>query len=279
MSLAAAIIGLPLFILLDPMAIFNGFFSLFTENISAAVVLSFTGLPVIIVISWFFPGIWCGKICPLGGLQDETAELRKAIINITRPGKSNTPAKYQGRRVFIAFGTGLLLGLLIPRFLTSSSKKYFRPPASLPKNLFNTLCIRCGSCLKACPGQIIVHRKDPDDPLSWMTPEVTFDNNGYCLEDCNMCSVVCPSGAITQFSREAKKQIVMAIAEVHTDNCLLTERVECDRCKTACSYDAITIEFNRKSMISKPWVDTVKCVGCGACAIICPPRTIEMIPV
>ena len=279
MSLAAAIIGLPLFILLDPMAIFNGFFSLFTENVSAVVVLSFTGLPALIVLSWFFPGIWCVKICPLGGLQDEMADMRNRLINLRESGESGNTVKSKGRRVFIASGAGLLLGLIVPRFLKAPSKRYFRPPSSLPKNLFNTLCIRCGSCIKACPSNIIVHRKDPDDPASWMTPEVTFNNNGYCIEDCNLCSVVCPTGAITQFSREAKQYIFMATAEVHLDNCLLTERIECDRCKTACSYNAITIEFNRNNMISYPLVDSAKCVGCGACAVICPPRTIEMIPV
>ncbi len=277
-SLAAAIVGLPMFILFDPMAIFNGFFSLSTGPISAAVIISFMGLPLLLIMSWFFPGIWCVKLCPLGGLQDEIAGLRKRLVN-QRPGSKNRiPDKYQGRRAFIAAGTGLLLGLIVPRFLKSNSKSYFRPPSSLPENLFNTLCIRCGSCIKACPSKIIVHRQDPDDPVSWMTPEVTF-NEGYCIEDCNLCSIVCPSGAITQFKREAKKHIFMATAEVHLDKCLLMERVECDRCKISCGYDAITIEFNRDNMMSFPLIDSDKCVGCGACAVICPPRTIEMIPV
>jgi ferredoxin-type protein NapF len=231
-----------------------------------------------LALSWFFPGIWCVKLCPLGGLQDEIAGLHSRLINRRTEGRNSNMDKYKGRRVFLAAGTGLLLGLIVPRFLKSSSKSYFRPPSSLPENLFNTLCIRCGSCIKACPSKIIIHRQNPDDPASWMTPEVTF-NDGYCIEDCNLCSIVCPSGAITQFSLEAKKHIVMAAAEVHLDDCLLMERIECDRCKNACTYDAITIEFNNENMISYPLIDAGKCVGCGACAVICPPRTIEMIPV
>lgn len=39
-SLAAAFMGIPIFILLDPMAIFNGFFSVFSENISLVVIFS-----------------------------------------------------------------------------------------------------------------------------------------------------------------------------------------------------------------------------------------------
>jgi ferredoxin-type protein NapF len=260
------------------MAIFNGFFSLFTENVSVAVIISFMGLPVLLILSWFFPGIWCVKLCPLGGLQDEIAGLRLRIGRAIEGDKSRMPAGNQGRRFFLASGAGLLLGLVIPRFLKERPGKYFRPPSSLPQNLFNTLCIRCGSCIKVCPSHIIIHHKDPDDPASWMTPEVTFSNNGYCIEDCNMCSVVCPSGAITQFSREAKKHIFMATAVVHLDNCLLMEHEECDRCKNVCSYNAITIEFDSNNLTSYPLVDTDKCVGCGACAVICPPRTIEMIP-
>lgn len=278
-SLASAIAGLPLFILLDPMAIFNGFFSIFREGISTAVIISLSALPLLMILSFFLPGIWCVKICPLGGLQEWMAELRNRVYGKADAGKGNNALKYKGRRVFIASGAGLLAGLITPRFLSASTVKYIRPPSSLPKMLFNTLCVRCGSCIKACPGNILIHHKDPGDPLSWMTPEVTFENNGYCIEECNLCSVVCPGGAITQFRADAKKYIFMATAEVNLDNCLLMERVECDRCKMVCSYSAITIEFNREDLISSPVIDKNKCVGCGACAVICPPRTIEMIPV
>jgi Fe-S-cluster-containing hydrogenase component 2 len=110
--------------------------------------------------------------------------------------------------------------------------------------------------------------------MGWMVPEIDF-NNGYCLEGCNLCSQVCPSGAITLFGKDAKAQLKIGLAEVLPENCLLTEHKECDRCKSACSYEAITIEAVR-DFTALPVINTDRCVGCGACFVICPPVTIKM---
>jgi ferredoxin-type protein NapF len=70
----------------------------------------------------------------------------------------------------------------------------------------------------------------------------------------------------------------MGSAEVIYSDCLLAKNRECDRCKAACSYDAITIEPSATTVLMKPVVAPEKCVGCGACAVICPARTITMKP-
>jgi formate hydrogenlyase subunit 6/NADH:ubiquinone oxidoreductase subunit I len=111
-----------------------------------------------------------------------------------------------------------------------------------------------------------------------MTPEVSFAGGGYCLETCNLCSQVCPSGSITLFSPDAKNRIFMGSAELVYEDCLLAKNSECDRCKVACKFDAIKIEAVPGSLLMKPFISTVKCVGCGACAVICPPATIKMLP-
>lgn len=276
-SLSAAIVGLPLFILLDPMAFFYGFFSVFSENRSLSVIVSFLGLPVLLSLHLFFPGIWCARICSLGGLQNIISGAKNALWKIKTGKKRSISSNVPGRRLFIASGFGILAGLLVPGYLRSSPQKYIRPPASLPWGLFNTLCVRCGNCIKACPTRIIANNTDKSDPVGWMTPVVSFENS-YCLENCNMCGRVCPSGAITEFSTEAKKQIVMAFAVVHLEDCLLTRQTECDRCKEACKYNAIEINYMASLNQVAPVVDEKKCVGCGACAVICPPFTIEMIP-
>ncbi|NLN31388.1 MAG: 4Fe-4S binding protein [Bacteroidales bacterium] len=69
---------------------------------------------------------------------------------------------------------------------------------------FNTLCSRCGNCIRACPARIIHPLTLYDLPLAWMTPVIRFED-GYCLETCNVCSRVCPTGAIELFPPEAKK--------------------------------------------------------------------------
>jgi ferredoxin-type protein NapF len=179
--------------------------------------------------------------------------------------------------MFIASGTGLLAGAFIPRLLKPDTKQFFRPPASLPGDLFNTLCVRCGSCIKTCPTNIIIHHSGNENITAWMTPEVSFKNKGYCLEDCNLCGTVCPTGSISPFALKAKKKLFIGSINIGLKECLLSEFKECNRCKSVCSYDAIQI-VSAQNLMMKPVADLDKCVGCGACAAVCPTETIAMIP-
>ena len=277
LSLGASAAGIPLLILLDPMSVFHSFFSAFSGNPGFMTIVSLAGFPVLLLVNIMFPDIWCSKLCPLGGLQKIAMEIKSGlsafIIKKQRAENQYSPA----RRYFLTTGIGLIGGLALTKLVKPSGSGYFRPPASISPEIFNTLCIRCGNCIKACPSKIITHHSDPFDLLSWMTPEVNF-NSGYCLEMCNLCSRVCPSGSITLFSPEAKKQIFMGSAEIIYSDCLLAKNSECDRCKAACRYDSITIEPSGELIQMKPVIKSEKCVGCGACAVICPARTIKMIP-
>jgi ferredoxin len=279
-SLAAALLGFPVFIVLDPMAIFNGFFSIFSESFSLVALLSFSGLPLLLVSQLFFPKLWCNKLCPLGGLQEELSRIRKMTDKLKPKPILTNPLKNEvGRRFFIASGIGIASGLFLGKAIEPCNKEFIRPPGSVSAGLFNVLCIRCGNCIKACPTKIISQRTEISNLIAWMTPEVTFQSNGYCLEDCNLCSRVCPSGAITLFDINAKSQLKMGIALIHPEKCLLTEFSECDRCKAACSYEAMDIVSYGMAGQMIPVVDTDKCTGCGACAAICPPQTIDTIPI
>jgi len=276
-SLASAAAGFSLFIILDPMAIFNGFTSAFSGTITFATIVSLSGLPLLLAIHLILPGIWCKKLCPLGGLQLVMREIRILIYSLYPRQHKNSRQADTVRRLVLASGIGLLTGLLIPETL-KAEKKHIRPPAALHPDLYNTLCIRCGSCIKVCPTKIIRHHTGADNLLAWMTPEVVFEK-GYCLETCNLCSKVCPSGAINLFSVAAKKDIYMARAEIHLEDCLLTNNTECDRCKVSCKYDALDIVPVKQTILMKPVIISENCVGCGACAVICPVLTIEMKPV
>jgi len=277
LSIFAAITGVPLFILLDPMAIFNGFFGLFSNQISAAVFLSSMGLPVLLTIHLFLPGVWCAKICPLGGLFDEITRLKRVLTHPEKLSFHKTAEESGGRRIFIAGGAGLLAGFLIPKWIQTDKALFFRPPASVSGQIFNTLCIRCGNCIKSCPTQIIIQHTSVDNITTWMTPEVSFTSGGYCLENCNRCGNVCPTGAISPFTIEAKKELFIGSVKINLENCLLIKNTECDRCKAVCHYKAIDIVPSSQPLLMNPVVDKNKCVGCGACAAICPPETIEMI--
>ena len=276
-SLGGALTGIPLFILLDPMALFNSFFAAFSSAPSVPVIVSLSGLPLLLLIHLFLPGIWCGKLCPLGGLFDEISTIRNWTNKTFSKSKDVTTEKNFGRRMFLATGSGIVAGLIVPRFLSSKPAPFFRPPASINEKLFNTLCVRCGNCIKACPGNILTHHQQTKNAISWMTPELTFQNKGYCLEDCTLCGNVCPTGSISPFTVEAKKQLYIGSIEIGLEECLLSDRKECDRCKAVCLYEAIKIIPSDTPLIAKPVADLKKCVGCGACAAVCPTETIHMV--
>lgn len=277
-SLIPAAFGLPLFILLDPMAIFSGFMSVFSGAVKWSVIISLAGLPLLLAVHLLLPGIWCRKICPLGGLQKIIMESKISFRHYILKKKLKTGKTDQGRRLFLASGIGILAGLSLPGMIQSGTSEQIRPPASAHPDLFNLLCVRCGNCIRACPTKILEHFTGSGNLLAWMTPEVSFEE-GYCLETCNLCSRVCPSGAITLFSVEAKREIFMGIAEIHIDDCLLSKNTECDRCKSACKYDALDIVKGEYALLMQPEIIPDKCVGCGACAVICPESAIEMKPV
>lgn len=271
-SLTAALIGVPIFIFLDPLAIFNSFFTGLFVSSAFAGFLTLSFLPVLLILNFLLPDIWCSKICPLGGFQNSIYELRNLLKKVNKQQITDN-----GRRYFLASGLGLLAAFTIPKVFKPSFVTFLRPPGSIASLKFNTLCIRCGNCIKVCPTDILTHHMVAGNILAWMTPEVCFDM-GYCLETCNLCSRVCPTGSITLFDSDAKKNLFMGLAGISMEKCLLSLSIECDKCVESCKYDAIIIEYDNISGKERPVIDKIKCVGCGACKIICPEEIITIEP-
>ena len=274
-SLAAAIVGFPLFIIFDPLAIFNGFFTIFSSKLDLVALLTLSGFPVLLLVHLLFPGVWCTKLCPLGGFQLVITDVKTRLDRLFGNKKPESSTTDPGRRYFLMSGIGLLAGITIPGFLKPQAENIIRPPAAVDPDLFNRLCCRCGNCSKACPTGIIIPHTDFNNILSWMTPEIIF-KSGYCLETCNLCSQVCPSGAITLFNPKAKGQLFMGTAKVDIGNCLLLKNKECIRCRESCKYDAIKFVARENILNVIPVVDTKKCVGCGACMVTCPVSCISI---
>jgi ferredoxin-type protein NapF len=279
-SVALAFTGIPLLILLDPQAVFHGFLSVLSGKTGVAAVISLCGFPALLALNYFFPHLWCNKICPLGGIQDLATDIRSVIPGLKENTgiKNNKSGYLPARRYFLASGAGLAAGAVLSKVIRiPSAPAWLRPPASTDPDVFNTLCIRCGNCIKSCPSGIITHHDDFSIASSWLTPEVVFEK-GYCIEKCNVCSQVCPSGSITLFSPESKSRIFMGSALVFPDKCLLSKNRECDRCRAACSYKAVIISKTEDSITMKPEILIDKCVGCGACKVICPVAAIKILP-
>jgi ferredoxin-type protein NapF len=276
-SLAAAITGIPVLIFLDPLAIFHGFFTVFTGKANLVSILALSGFIILLSVHLFLPGIWCSKICPLGGLQLFLNETGSYIRAKTSQKSREIPDYNPGRRFFVMTGIGLLAGFSVHKILKPRPVYWLRPPSSVNAGLFNSLCCRCGNCIRACPTKILAFRTSSEDFQSFMTPEVNF-RTGYCLEDCNLCSRVCPTGAISSFRSDEKDNLFMGKAEIELQNCLLLNNRECHKCNESCKYDAVEFRPLTGLLDMLPVIDNDKCVGCGACMVVCPESCITIIP-
>lgn len=283
LSLAAAAVGYPLFLWLDPLALFSGTMGLASGSSTTAVVSAII-LTIVLVASYALPGVWCLKLCPLGATQELLAIPSRWIVR-QAPDENGTTSSDEllagamNRRTMLSTAAGatcLVAG--VPLGLTARSRAEgreqteLRPPGAVTEWQYGQLCLRCGNCVRSCPSQIITTRWQAESWSTWLTPEITFDSD-YCREDCVACMQSCPSGALTGPSQGIESKPAIGLAQVNLDACLLAEGRECrTMCLDACPYEAITLhEWTFEDDRRYPIVDSEKCPGCGACEVACTP--------
>lgn len=286
LALGGALLGSPILLWLDPLALFSGLGHRSPVG-PAQWAVGISGIAVAVAISFVLPGLWCNRICPLGGLQEILFAGRRGLnVCVARrcakpvpadssvPGPANraaspTEATIVGRRAALALAGGFVWAWLSPRIGTAEPQP-LRPPGAFPDDRkFLSLCVRCGNCVRVCPTGIVRPQLFSGPLTTWLVPHLTFSND-FCLPTCNRCGDVCPTGALTPFSLEQKQATVIGKAVLESDLCLLSEDRECGVCRSHCPYQAIRLEFNEETYSVLPVVDLERCPGCGACEAICP---------
>lgn len=287
LTAAGSIIGYPLLLWMDPLAFFSSAFSVRTAPDISSGVLSAAGLVILLLISITSGDLWCARICPLGATQDILANLKSILVNF----KGSPKTKHRGiagienafpstRRAFLAIAAGVGLGFWAKKNNRAEADNApLRPPGAMGEAVFTGLCMRCSNCIRACPSRII----HPDTGRAGITgllaPVVRYETE-YCLEECNACTKVCPSGALQDLSLEQKHHHVIGEALLDSSLCFLVQGVnDCDICVRSCPFDAVQVYWDEDLYIAYPVIDPLKCNGCGACEVYCPTGDVKAIRV
>ncbi|MGN0010145.1 MAG: 4Fe-4S dicluster domain-containing protein [Marinilabiliaceae bacterium] len=149
------------------------------------------------------------------------------------------------------------------------------PPGAVSLRNFSRHCTGCQLCVAQCPNGVL---RPSSSLLSLMQPRVSYER-GYCRPECNVCSQVCPAGAIKPLSLEDKSSTVIGHAVWVADNCIVNaDGVKCGNCARHCPYGAISmINHPDNPGLRIPAVNEDRCIGCGACEHVCPSRPFSAI--
>lgn len=278
LGLGAALAGFPLFLVLDPLAVFSSAFGWLRPQLTLWEKAGACVFPALIVLAAAAPWFWCAKLCPLGALQDAVGGTRDWMLAqraTARSPEGVAGAADTGRRLFLGLGVGAVYRLLINPAVSQSEASVIRPPLCGGEARFTRLCARCGACARACPEQIIIQSDIGNGFAGVLAPELDFSRAG-CAPDCTHCGAACPTGAIPDFTIADKLDHPLGVAVIDVARCVLSDNRECGVCMNACPHGAINIVWEPVEMVSALDIDETLCTGCGICQYLCPERPVAI---
>lgn len=287
LTITGAIAGYPLFLWMDPLAFFNSAFSVYGAADPLNIFLSMAGIIILIVIAITSGSLWCSRLCPLGGTQEILADLgsflKRRLESLNSTTHKNKGAPYTlpaTRRTFLTIAAGAALSLWAKKTKGEESlNNLLRPPGAIEKDEFTGQCLRCGNCMRICPSKIIHPDTGQSGLPGLITPVIHFENK-YCVEDCRLCTLVCPSGALQNLNLNQKHEYIIGEAVLDESLCYLVKGInDCNICERSCPFDAIQLYWDDDRYIAFPFVDRHKCNGCGACEVYCPTGKVKAIRV
>jgi len=197
-----------------------------------------------------------------------------------------------GRRELVLSGLFGLLFFPMAR-LSGGVRKNFqrgviRPPGSVGEDEFLRRCIKCDQCIRVCPTNVLQPALFEAGLEGLWTP-IMISKMGWCELNCTLCSQVCPTGAIREISIveklgigpfESKGPIKTGTAFYNQGRCLpWAMDTSCVVCEEVCPVSPkaiftrnveITDRWGATIQLKRPYIDPVKCIGCGICEHECP---------
>ncbi|MDR2452488.1 MAG: 4Fe-4S dicluster domain-containing protein [Candidatus Accumulibacter sp.] len=237
----------------------------------------------------------CLSVCGEGGVKYRwhgLAGKRPATPSskdkISAGSRSQTPAN-TGRRIFIATAaTGALAWAAVSRdaagadergcadrqehdFSKLDDPEVVAPPGGRSTARILAQCTACQLCVSACPSRVIepavLHY---GSLMGFMKPRLDFDQS-FCNINCTVCTDVCPDGALTPLTLEAKQTTRIGLAHVAHPRCIIVkDGTACGACAEHCPTAALQMKKITSHPDPLPVVDPRYCIGCGACQYACP---------
>lgn len=150
-----------------------------------------------------------------------------------------------------------------------------RPPGALPEPEFQSACVRCGLCVRACPYKTLKLAELGDGPAAG-TPYFLARSVPCEMCDDIPCVKACPTGALDHALVDIEKARMGVANLVGRDTCLNMQGLRCDVCYRVCPLidKAITLQMTHnartaKHAIFEPVVHPDACTGCGKCEKAC----------
>jgi MauM/NapG family ferredoxin protein len=192
-----------------------------------------------------------------------------------------TRAYDPSRRQVLVVGGAALAGVALAGVEPVTKRQpatMIRPPGAAAVD-FDSLCIRCGACLRACPTQGLQPSLMEGGVQNVLTPRLV-PRLGPCLFSCNACGQVCPTGAIPRLGLTEKQATAIGLARIDRDRCLpWAYDTPCIVCEEMCPVPEKAIELEevevtgaagRTVLLQRPTMVGQLCIGCGICEFHCP---------
>ncbi len=156
--------------------------------------------------------------------------------------------------------------------VTRAGAKTLHPPGASPDGGFDSLCIKCGRCIEACPYGAI-HAAPLECGAKAGQPIVNAREQACRLCEDFPCIGACPTGALSPLA--SRQDVRMGRAVIDEEACLSFKGMRCEVCYRACPLIDVAIridygarEGDDKHALFRPVVQDA-CVGCGLCVERC----------